>query len=388
MRICHVITRMIVGGAQENTLFTLRGHLRNGHDTVLVTGPTTGPEGKLLEQCPLEDLSVHEEPALVRQLNPILDLKAYQRLTAYFRENRFDVVHTHSSKAGIVGRAAAWRAGVPFVAHTVHGPPFHRYEKRWRNGLYIAAERFAARRCHKIYTVADAMTRQFQEAGIGEPMQYQTVYSGMDLAPYIDAVRDEAARRALGIPDDALVVGKVARLFELKGYEYLFEAAPQILDQAPNTYFLIVGDGILRPKFEQQAQEMGIADHVVFTGLVPPRDIPTYIAMMDVLVHLSLREGLPRAVVQALAGGKPAITFPLDGAPEAVLDGKTGLLCPVGDSDAIAAAVGRLLTDAALRNSLGSAGREHALKHWPWQHMVQVLEQDYQGQLQARLQEV
>ncbi|HAR67472.1 MAG TPA: glycosyltransferase family 1 protein [Lentisphaeria bacterium] len=375
---------MIVGGAQENTLFTLRGHLENGHETVLVTGPTTGPEGKLLEKVPLPELQVHEEPSLIRAIHPAQDLRAYSRLVAYLRENRFDVVHTHSSKAGIIGRAAAWKVGIPVVAHTVHGPPFHRFEKAWKNQIYITAERYAAKRCHRIYTVADAMTQQFQDAKIGQASQYKTVYSGMDLEPYLNGVRDWEGRRALGIPNDSLVVGKVARLFELKGYEYLFEAIPKILAEVPNCYFLIVGDGLLRSQFEKQVREQGITDHVKFTGLVPPSEVPKYTGMMDVLAHLSLREGLPRAVVQGLASGKPAVTFPLDGAPEIVLHEQTGLLCETENSAAVAESIARLLKDDALRETYGQAGRKHAASHWDWRHMVNEIETDYQKQMDLK----
>jgi len=157
LRICHVITRMIVGGAQENTLLTVRGLQEKGHDVVLLTGPTHGPEGRLLEQMRVPGLNLIEEPALVRPIAPVKDVLARRRLTRYFRSARFDVVHTHSSKAGIIGRFAAWRAQVPVIVHTVHGQAFHRYAPWWRNLIYILAERAAARRSHRILAVAQAM---------------------------------------------------------------------------------------------------------------------------------------------------------------------------------------------------------------------------------------
>jgi glycosyltransferase involved in cell wall biosynthesis len=381
MHICHVITRMIVGGAQENTLFTARGHLEHGHQATLVTGPTSGPEGKLLEKVQVPELRVVQIPALTRELAPLADYRAYRALKAHFRAESYDVVHTHSSKAGILARIAATHARVPLVVHTVHGPPFHAYEKAWRNRLYITAEQVAARYCRKIYTVADAMTQQFCDARIGRPEQYQTVYSGMDLKAYLDAEPDCELRKSLGIPDDALVVGKIARLFELKGYEYLVEAAPAIVKAHPNVRFLIVGDGLLRESLEQQFTAAGVREQVVFAGLVPPDHIPRYTALMDVLVHLSLREGLPRTVVQALAAAVPAVGFPLDGTPEAILDGKTGYLCEVHNSQAVAEAVTKLLRSPQLREELGQAGREHVRHKWDWHTMVDTLETDYQAQL-------
>ena len=166
MKICHVITRMIVGGAQENTLLSCRGAVEAGHDVTLVTGPSPGPEGELLKRVSCPGLKIVECPHLVRAISPLTDLKAYSFLKKLFREEKYDVVHTHSSKAGIVGRFAAKAAHVPFVAHTIHGLAFHRYEKFWKNFIYIASERAAAPCGKRIYAVAQAMIDQSLAAGI------------------------------------------------------------------------------------------------------------------------------------------------------------------------------------------------------------------------------
>ncbi len=378
MKICHVITRMIVGGAQENTLFTCRGHLEHGHGCTLVTGPTEGPEGKLLEHdCP-PGLEVVQIPDLTRNLHPLKDFKAYQQLKEYFAAKSFDVVHTHSSKAGILARIAARKAEVPVVVHTVHGQAFHRFNSWHKNLIYIKAEKLAARYCDKIYAVAQAMIDQCVEAGVASPEQYMTVYSGMDLKPYLSCKKDIYLAADLGIPHDAIVVGKIARLFELKGYEYLLEAAPHIVKACPKVHFLIVGDGVLRPKLEAQIKEMGLTDHFTFTGLVPPSDIPKYTALMDILVHLSLREGLPRTVVQALASAVPAVGFPLDGTPEVILDGKTGLLVETGNIQQITEAVIQLADQRDKAIAMGKAGREFVRERWDWHNMVSILEADYE----------
>lgn len=375
--ICHVITRMIIGGAQENTLYTCAGHLAKGHRVTLVTGPSPGPEGELLQEgCP-DGLEVIVMPELVRELSPLTDWRAYRALLRLFRERRFSVVHTHASKAGIVGRVAARRADVPFVVHTVHGQAFHAYQSALANRLYIAAERWAARHCDRIYAVAQAMIEQCVAAGVAPREKYQVVYSGMDLDCYVNATRDDALRVELGIPADALVVGKIARLFELKGHQDLLAAAPKVLAAVPNAYFLLVGDGILRDALAAQALALGIRDRVIFAGLVPPRDICRYTAQMDVLVHLSLREGLPRAVVQGLATGIPAVAYPLDGTPEVVIHGETGLLCPVRQIDAIAAALTELLLDPEKRRAMGQRGQDEVRKRFPWQRMADILEDEY-----------
>jgi glycosyltransferase involved in cell wall biosynthesis len=377
LRTCHVITRMIVGGAQENTLLTCRDHLEKGHSVTLVTGPTAGPEGKLLQQQPLPGLEIVEIPNLVRELALAGDRRAYRQLRQFFRSRSFDVVHTHSSKAGILGRLAAWRERVPVVVHTVHGQAFHPYQAAWRNWLYIMAERYAARHCHRIYAVAQAMIDQCVAAKVAAREKYQVVYSGMDMDAFSGARPDPELRASLGIPADALVVGKVARLFELKGHEYLIQAAPAIVKEFPNVRFLFVGDGNLRGELEAEIARLGLGEHFVFAGLVPPSEVCRYTALMDVLVHLSLREGLPRTVVQALASGVPAIGFPLDGTPEVILDGQTGRLCPTGDVDAVCAAVRELLRDPERRRAMGQAGQELVLERFSWRRMGDVLEAEY-----------
>lgn len=377
LKICHVITRMIVGGAQENTLLSVRGQLEDGHEVTLLTGPTAGPEGKLLETAGIPALKVVEEPLLRREINPWCDIQAYWRLRRYFQTAGFEVVHTHSSKAGIIGRAAAWAAGCRLVVHTVHGQAFHPYERSWRNRLYMASERYAARRCHHIFTVASAMIDQCVAAKVAAREKYSVVYSGMDMAAFLKARPDPALKAELGIPDGAPVIGKVARLFELKGHEFLFAAAPAIVAEFPDVRFLLVGDGILRGQFEKQAADLGLRDNFVFTGLVAPSQVPRYTALMDVLVHLSLREGLPRTVVQALATGKPAIGFDLDGTPEVILEGQTGHLCPPADARAVETAVLDLLRNPQKAREMGRNGRKLVEQRFDWRHMVDCLEDAY-----------
>ncbi|MFA7231156.1 MAG: glycosyltransferase, partial [Victivallaceae bacterium] len=200
LKICHVITRMIVGGAQENTLFTIIGHIQKGHEVVLVTGPSPGPEGKLLQNADFPKFEIVEMPSLTREMHPVKDIKAYFEMKKFFKERKFDVVHTHSSKAGISGRAAAWAAKVPVVVHTVHGQAFHRYEKPWKNFLYISFERWAAKRCHRIYAVAQAMIDQCVTAKVAPREKYQVVYSGMEIDKFLNSKPEPELRDKLGIP--------------------------------------------------------------------------------------------------------------------------------------------------------------------------------------------
>jgi glycosyltransferase involved in cell wall biosynthesis len=375
---------MIIGGAQENTLYTIQGHLEKGHDVTLITGGSPGPEGNLLQNSCPPGMKLLEIPELIRAINPVKDFLAYRKLVKIFREQRFDVVHTHASKAGILGRFAADKAEIPFIVHTVHGQAFHPYQAAWKNWLYITLEKMAARRCHKIYAVAQAMIDQAVKAGVAPRKKYMVVYSGMDLQAFMNCKPDPELRQKLGIPENAPVVGKIARIFELKGYETLVDAAPAIIEAVPDVRFLLVGDGILRPAIEQRIANLGLQQHFVFAGLVPPQEVCQYTALMDLLAHLSLREGLPRTAVQALASSIPVVAYPLDGTPEVVLDEITGYLCEPENTSEVAEKIITLLKNPTLRKKMGQNGQQLVRKLFDWHLMADILEQEYLEGLRMR----
>lgn len=367
MRVTHVITRLIIGGAQENTLATVLG-LRQiaGLDVPFISGPTVGPEGSLEPQAgPL--LVV---PELIRQIHPLKDVLALNKLENIFREQKPDIVHTHSGKAGILGRMAARRAGVPVIIHTIHGPSFGKFQGTAANFIFRAAEKYAARSTTHFIVVADAMRDQYLAADIGRPEQYTKVFSGFAIQPFLDAKNDPELRRKLGIAPDDFVVGKIARLFKLKGHDDLFAAAPELVRQNPKMKFLLIGDGEWRGRFESLAKSRGVERHFIFAGLVPPGEIPKYTGIMDMLAHLSLREGLPRALPQALAAGKPVVAYDCDGAREACRDGETGFLVPPGDLGILKNRLLKLAGDPALDKKMGEAGRDFARENFPVEKMV------------------
>lgn len=384
MRIGHVITRLIVGGAQENTVSTCIGLRKLGHEVDLVIGPQTGPEGSLYDQATSAGVPITIVEELRRTPNPWLDVSACRILRHLFTSRRYAVVHTHSGKAGLAGRVAGRLARVPIVVHTIHGPSFYRYQNPLGNWAFRWAEQVAGACTTQFVSVADAMTEQYLAAGIGTPDRYVTIHSGMDIDAFMNMRRDDALRESLGISETDLVVGKIARLFRLKGHESLFEAAPRIVAAVPNVKFLLVGDGVYRERFEWQVAKMGLRSHFVFVGLVAPQEIPRYVASMDLLVHLSLREGLARALPQALACGKPVVTFDVDGAGEVCLDGKTGLLVRAGDVNMLAEAVIRLLQDTALAHRMGAQGRESVKERFSEARMVQQLDELYRRLWAAR----
>lgn len=385
-RIVHISTRLILGGSQENTVLSCEGQAGLGHEVHLAYGPIHGPEGSMLDRVrAFGRIAPHEVHHLIRPVRPMADVRAYYELKTLIDRLKPDVVHTHSSKAGILGRLAAWNARCqPAVVHTIHGPPFLP-GKPVSNAIYTLAERVAATRCDAIVSVADAMTRQFLERGIGRPALYTTVRSGVDIAPYLDAhpTRDETRER-LGIEPHEFVVGTVARLATDKGHDDLLDALADDLRNNPHWRLLWVGDGSLRARLESRLDAMRLRGKVVFTGLVEPAAIPGLLRAMDLLAHPSYREGLPRTVTQALLAGVCPVAYDSDGTPEICRHKQTGWLIPTGDKAALGEAVRRLAQRPDERLALAAAGRESAAREFSARAMVAGLEHVYERAIAQR----
>jgi len=379
MHVAHVITRMIIGGAQENTLFTCEDqHRDHGDEVTLITGPALGPEGSLMDRARQCGFRIVEMDSMRRSIHPWRDWQAYRQLIRVLRDLRPDIVHTHSSKAGIIGRAAAAKLGIPTV-HTIHGASFHRGQSALAFRLYQMLERHAARWTDAFISVCDALTAQYVAAGVASEGQFTTVYSGMTVEPFLNPPRSRAEVRAeLGLSDEHVAVAKVGRLFHLKGHEYLIRAARQVIDQHPNVRFVLIGDGILRQQFEQQIADLGLSEHFILTGLVPPDRIPELINACDIVAHTSVWEGLARVLPQGLLAGKPVVSYDIDGAPEVVLNGETGFLLPVESIEELADALCQLVASPELRNRLGTAGRERCREIFCHRYMTERIREVYQ----------
>lgn len=376
MRVTHIITRLVVGGAQENTLATIRG-LREipGVEVKLISGPTLGPEGSL-EPAAREIFQTGDPcgftlvPELVRPVHPLKDFIALRQLEKLLRAQKPDLVHTHSGKAGILGRLAAKRAGVPVIIHHVHGPSFGPFQGAPANLIFTAAEKRAGRVTDHFFCSAQAMARRYLAAGIGKPEMFTRIFSGFDLDPFLNATNDPALRQRLGLAPEHFVIGKVARIFRLKGHADLLAAFAKVIPHIPNARLLFVGDGALRGEIEKQVHGLGLDGKVVFAGLVPPGEVARYVGVMDCLAHFSYREALSRALPQALAAGKPVVAYDFDGADEVCLENQTGLLVRTGDTGSAAQKLLQLARDPALRHRLGRAGREFVRENFAVEKMV------------------
>jgi glycosyltransferase involved in cell wall biosynthesis len=386
MRIAHIITRMIVGGAQENTLLNCRDLVEHyGDDVLLVTGPALGPEGDLLGQGRGGEVKVRYVDDLRRPIHPARDWRAYYELKKVLREFRPDVVHTHSAKAGILGRLAAWSLDVPAIVHTVHGAPFGRFDPWLRRTFYAACERYAAQRCHHLISVADAMTDLMVAARVAPRQKFTTINSGMEVDPFLHANdHRDRVRRELGYEPQHIVVGKIARLFELKGHEDVIAAAQQIVSGDPNLRFLFVGDGLWREKLQKQIDDAGMHDRCQFTGLVPPMKIPELLGAMDILVHASRREGLARALPQTLLAGKPIVSYDIDGAREVCLDNETGFLVRSNHFNDLCEPLLKLAADPALRERMGQEGRRLFAEQFRHETMTRRIRELYERLLATK----
>ncbi|MGD9789898.1 MAG: glycosyltransferase [Phycisphaerales bacterium] len=446
LRILHISTRLILGGSQENTVLSCEGQARRGHEVHLAFGPIFGPEGSMLDRVRAfrtdddRAIETHELRHLIRPVNPFADHVCFHHeLRPLIRRLRPDIVHTHSSKAGILGRWAAWKELARMareercgIVHTVHGPPFmpvdggmfSRSKTRLVNMVYTHAERFAARRCHAIVCVADAMRDEFLRRGIGRPEQYVTVRSGIDLTPFTDFPPYESRepmRASLGFTSDDFVIGTVARLAQHKGHDDLLDALGQDLKANPSWRLLWVGDGWWRGRLVAKAWAMGIgvreldrevdkkvvgegdtggtpvprvgvderthpAAQLVLTGLVPPTRVPGLMRAMDILAHPSSREGLPRTVPQALLAGEGGnggrgvcpVAYDADGTREACIEMQTGRLVPVGDILGLREAIAWCAANPQERQRLAGRGRAICLREFGSETMVERLEAVYE----------
>jgi len=378
MRVTHVITRLVIGGAQENTVATVLGlRSKPGIEPHLISGPTTGPEGSLVTAFADYPDLLTIVPTLVRPVHPLKDFLAWRQLTRLIRHLRPRIIHTHSGKAGVLGRLAAKRAGVPIIIHHVHGPSFGDFQGAFANRLFLAAERRAARVTTHFVCSANAMTRRYLQAGIGRPEMFTRVFSGFQVEQFASATNDQALRAQLGLPGDAFVIGNIGRLAPLKGHEDLFKVLHALLPDCPGARLLLVGDGSLRTRLQDKAQALGLSDHVLFTGLVPPSEVPRYVGIMDCLVHLSSREAISRALPQALAAGKPVISYDFDGADEVCLDGQTGFLVRMGDVPAVTHHLLQLVRDRGLCRRLGRQGQIFVQQNFEVEKMVDDLHHLY-----------
>lgn len=407
MRIVHIITRLIIGGAQENTVLNCEDLIQDyGDDVLLLTGPSEGPEGSLIRRIQRENGKKFLDrpllpgeipgavphlviPSMIRSIRPDKDWAAYRQIREVLRQFRPDVVHTHSAKAGILGRYAASAEKVPAIVHTVHGAPFYPWQNPLIHAFYRWCERRAAGKGDAFISVADAMTDLMVAGKVASRAKFTTIYSGMEVEPFLDSGSFRAQKRKeFGFTDEMVVIGKIARLFYLKGHEYVIAAAGEVIRQCPQARFLFVGDGILTDHYRKMIAQAGLSDYFYFSGLVQPEDIPAVFSAMDIVVHTSLREGLARVLPQGLLAGKPVVSYDVDGAREVVIDEQTGFLLPPKEVNRLSEVLIRLVRDSELRSRLGAEGRARFRMQFDHRYMTGRIRDLYQKILDKKAENI
>ena len=379
LNVLHIITKLELGGAQQNTLYCLLKHDRSKYNVFLVSGT----EGILVKKAQqLKDVKVILLPGLKHELSPWSDLRCLFTLRKLFIKEKIDLVHTHSSKAGILGRLAARLAKVKIIVHTVHGFSFNEFQPVLKKKLYIFLERLAAKYTDKLIAVTGMDIEKGLKAKIGKPEKYTVIYSGFDLNEFTTLQNNAETKKGLGIEDGYKVVGMVACFKPQKNPLDFVSMAGLVKDKYSKTRFLLVGDGELRPEIEKLIAEKNLQKDIIITGW--REDVARFIHVLDVFVLTSLWEGLPRVLPQAMCAKKPLVASAVDGSKEAVIDGKNGYLAAPGDYFALAERVVQLLLDEKLCKKMGEAGFALS-KAWDQDEMVKKIEAVYDEQAAVKI---
>ncbi len=376
-----IVTKMELGGAQQVALYTLEHLPQASFERYFISG--TG--GQLDAQVKaLPGVTAQFWKSFKHPIRPLCDLWTAWKLVRFMREHKIQIVHTHSSKAGLLGRLAARWARVPVVMHTVHGWPFHDYQNPWLRRVYVALEQLAARWTTCLVAVSQATRDKGLRHGIGRADQYAVIFPGSDLSGFKPATpaQRKAVRKELGIPEKAQVVGMVACFKPQKAPLDFIRAAGLVQRTLPDAWFVLVGDGVLRPQIEAAASAAGLTGRLVLTGW--RQDVAHVMHALDVVAHSSLWEGLPCVFAQALATGLPVVATDVEGAREIIQEAKNGHLVPPGKPEALAAGLVTLLTHPKALKALRQRAPQGA-KPFTFQVMQESILKLYQKHLQFEL---
>ncbi|MEW5806011.1 MAG: glycosyltransferase family 4 protein [Acidobacteriota bacterium] len=355
IRICHIITKLELGGAQQNTLYTVSHLDKRRFDPVLICG--TG--GILDEEArKLEGVRVYFLPSLVRSVNPIKDPKVLLEIQAILKREAPDIVHTHSSKAGILGRWGAFLADVPVIIHSIHGFGFHNEQSFLKRNLFIVLERMTSKITTKFIAVSSDNIKTGKLLGILSDGQTVLIRSGIKLADFCHSNSDDGMRlrQRSGIPSEAPLVGMASCFKPQKSPVDFVNIAAQLIKQVKDAYFLMAGDGELRFEIEEEIKKNSLEGRILLLGW--NRDMPSFMRAIDVLVLTSLWEGLPRVIPEAFASGKPVVATAVDGAKDVIQDGKNGFLLAPHDINGFASRIAMLLKNKDLSRRFAKEGKK------------------------------
>lgn len=389
IKVSHIIARMITGGADENTLFTVQGLDKDRYEVDLIMGEEF--DESILKRIKDENINIIQIKGLKWKLNFLYDSIVLIKLIKIMRKNRYDIVHTHTTKAGILGRIAASIAGVPVIVHGLHGSTFQAFNSGLLNWLLFLFERLTGRFTDAYISVSKVLSETYIEKGIGKKDNHYTVYSGMELFKFYHA-RDKVIYKEkyeeLGINAGEFLIGNVARLETRKGHQFLLDVFKNVVEEQEDGHvkLLIIGEGNKRKYLENYVKELNLGDKVIFTGYRD--DVEELMALMDIFVLTSLREGLPRVLVQAAAVGMPSVAFNVDGVPEIIKDNYNGFLVKVKDVEQLENRIVKYMNNKELVLLHGRNGREFIKNKWSIKGMVDRIDKIYLDLVREKLEEI
>ena len=372
IKILHIITHLPIGGAQDNTLITLEKLDKKRFDVSLMCGPGGEWVDRALSIKGIRMIFIKE---LIRKIHFIYDLIVLAKIYTIIREEKFIIVHTHSSKPGFAGRIAAKLAGVPVVLHTIHGFPFHDFMHPVVRKFFILIERGLSKFSDRLITVSLLNREKAIHLKLAQPEKFINIYSGISFEKFQKSVDHREKKKELGIPQREKIVGMVGRLSKQKAPQYFVQAMPAVLESVPDVRFLIVGDGELKSKVIRLSNKLGVEEKVSFLGF--REDIPEILEILDVFVLSSLWEGLGRSLTEAMVMGCPVVATRVEGVPELVVGGETGILVQPKDPDSLAQGIVELITDSVKARKMGQSAREKVLHDFSSEQMISRIEKLY-----------
>ena len=388
-KIVHIITRLDKGGSAETTLQVVSLLNREKYEVFLVHGLTLESNMGVTEQEALaRDLSLSEKrgvrvftiPSLVRRISLNNDLLAFISIYRLIKRIRPHIVHTHTSKAGVIGRLASYLAGVPIIIHTPHGHVFHSYYGCILTKMIVFVERIMSLMTDKITALTDKERDEHLEQGIASIEKYIIIHSGVMLQQIMNKDIDiETGRKKLGIPQNSNVIGSIGRLVPVKGHKYLVSAAKIVTKEFDNAVFVFVGDGYLESILERQAESLGIRENIIFAGW--RSDVIDVLGLFDIFVLPSLNEGMGKVLIEGMALGKPIVASSVGGIIDLVKNGDNGILVPPRDSDALAEAILKLIRNKNLAHELGKNGKAKVYPEYDTLVMIKQIEELYESLL-------
>jgi glycosyltransferase involved in cell wall biosynthesis len=351
-KIAQVITRLDWGGPPDILRLICESLDPDKFDVTILTGLTQYPSERTKKFLNKFSGRIINIPQLQRDVSLLNDLTALFRLYRLMRKERFDIVHTHTAKAGALGRIAAWLAGKAKVIHTSHGHNFYGYFSPLKSRLVILAERFLTFLTDRVTALTELEKRDLELYNVTGPDKVMIIYSGLEMDQFRNGRVDEEQKRSeLGASSDSVLIGMVGRLENIKGPEHFIESIPIVSERFPDTEFLLVGEGSLRDRLESRCKERNISGRVIFTGW--REDVPDILKVLDIVVLPSLNEAVGRTLIEAGASGKPVVATKVGGVPEIVRDNETGLLVPAANADSLARALLSLLENKKERMTMG-----------------------------------